>query len=217
MADSETDRVRHVTAHQAATNPSLYLVDIRPRAERKSAVGFIPGSRSLSSEEINANPSMLDAIDPNGTFVFVCATGRRSAVLAESLGARVRSTVATLDGGTVGWGAAGFPLCGIEEAPSSNVPSIPSPSKFGRALLACFAAETAENSLDGRGKQLDPAAVIDAAIKDACAKGMCAECMERALDTVAEHARRSGFPLARIQENVDAFMVAIARLGANPL
>jgi hypothetical protein len=36
--------------------------------------------------------------------------------------------------------------------------------------------------------------------------------MERALEKVAEVARRSGFPLERIRDNVDAFRVAIGRL-----
>ncbi|MBL8685195.1 MAG: rhodanese-like domain-containing protein [Myxococcales bacterium] len=214
MHESNNDRALRVTAQQAATNRSLYLVDIRPMAERVSAVGFIPGSRALSSEAISADPAQLDAIEQPATIVFVCATGRRSAALADALSGRVRATLGTLEGGTVGWGAAGFPLCGVSDPPEENIPSIPSPAKFARALLACFAAETAENSLDGRGGRVDPAAVIESAIKTACPNGVGPACMERALDVVSELARRSGFPLARIRDNVDAFRVAIARLSS---
>jgi rhodanese-related sulfurtransferase len=194
----------------------MYVVDIRPREERYGAIGFVPGSRSVPTEVVLKDvEAFASAFEPDATLVFVCASGRRSAALAEQLAPRMTQSIATLEGGTLGWGAHSLPLCGIHTPQIDQVPMVPSLEKFPRIVLSCFAAETVENALDGRVHgDLDPAAVIEAAFKRECGDEVTPRCLEAALERVAEVARRSGYKLARIQENVDGFRSAIARLAA---
>lgn len=203
-----------VTAREAAEHALWYLVDIRPMEERRGAIGFVPGSRAVATESIVADLAAFSAsFEKNATIVFVCASGRRSAILAEQLAGKVPQTLGTLEGGTLGWTAAGLPTCGIEAPSEDAIPMVPSIDKFPRALLACFAAESIENTLDGRVRdEIDANEVIQRAIAGACNDKVSKRCLEVVLERVSEIARRSGFMLQRVRDNTDAFHAAIARL-----
>lgn len=204
----------HTDATQVAAHPRWYVVDIRPKAERDGALGYIPGSRSVPTEAILADRARFEArFEPDATVVLVCTSGRRSAVLAEQLAPALAPTVATLEGGTLAWAALGLPTCGVR-APESAL-EIASLDRVPRALLACFAAEAVENTLDGRVHDaMDAQFIVRAALERECADALSPGCLEAALERIAETARRSGFKLERIQENIDAFRAAIARLHA---
>lgn len=203
-----------VSSQDAVENPRWYLVDIRPLDERKGSIGYVPGSRAVPTESIVEDlEAFASSVEKSATVVFVCASGRRSAILAEQLAGRVPQTLATLEGGTLGWTAAGLPTCGLEPPATDAIPMVPSIDKFPRALLACFAAESIENTLDGRvSDEIDANEVIQQAIAGACAGKVSARCLEVVLERVSEIARRSGFKLSRIRENTDAFTAAIDRL-----
>ncbi len=203
-----------IDALYAAAHPTLYLVDIRPTAERYSAIGFIPGSRSAPSEQIEADiEAFLARFEEDSTIVLLCASGRRSAVLAEKIAPVARQRIATLQGGTIGWGAFGLPLCGTRTPPPENIPNISLIDKLPRALVACFTAESIENTLDGL-EASEPAAIVQSIVNEHCAKGLTLASLESALEHLGEVARRSGFRLSRVQENMDAFRAVIARLAA---
>lgn len=207
-----SERFLRVTPQQLLTNPTPYLVDIRPLEERHSALGFVPGSRAIPTETITQDLAAFSAaFEPNATVILVCGTGRRSAVLAEQLAGKISQTVGTLEGGTLGWGAEGLPLCGVHTPTPEQVPKLTTLEKFPRLVLSCFAAETVENMLDGRlHGELNPQQVIENAFTNECRNNPTRECLEAALERVAEVARRSGYKLSRIQENIDSFRASLS-------
>jgi rhodanese-related sulfurtransferase len=215
-AMKEQEPFIRASARQAADEHRWYLVDIRPSEERSGAIGFVPGSRHVATETILADVDAFAAsVEKDATVIFVCASGRRSAALAAQLAPRLPQRLGTLEGGTLGWTAAGLPTCGLHPPPPENVPTVPSIEKFPRALLACFAAESIENTLDGRAtSELDANAVIRKVLDSACANGVSTRCLETVLERVAEIARRAGFKLPRIRDNIDSFRAAIAALPA---
>lgn len=84
----------------------LDLVDVRDEHEWSS--GHLPGARSLTIEQLRADPDQ--ALPRRDGIIFVCAKGVRSltaAKLAERLG---YTTVYSLDGGTNAWAQAGHQL-----------------------------------------------------------------------------------------------------------
>jgi rhodanese-related sulfurtransferase len=82
------------------------VVDVRDRDEW--AAGHLPGARSLTLDELRADPDT--ALPRREGLVFVCAKGVRSitaAKLAERLG---YTAIYSLEGGTNAWAKAGRPL-----------------------------------------------------------------------------------------------------------
>ncbi len=107
------------------------------------------------------------------------------------------------------WTGAGLPACGVvpPEEPLAPV----SVQRFPRLLLSCFAAETVENSLDGNehASALDPASTVEAALREPHLQPDSLAAMLRALDRVAEVARRNRFSLQKIAENTDRLRAAL--------
>jgi rhodanese-related sulfurtransferase len=98
-----------ITVQQLAdllSTRDLDVIDVRE--EHDWATGHVPGARSLTLEQLRADP---DATLPQRDgLVFVCAKGVRSlqaAKLAERLG---YTTVYSLEGGTNAWAQAGYQL-----------------------------------------------------------------------------------------------------------
>jgi rhodanese-related sulfurtransferase len=82
------------------------LVDVREESEW--AAGHLPGARSVTLDQLRADPEA--ALPRKDGIVFVCAKGVRSltaAKLAERLG---YTTIYSLDGGTNAWARAGLEL-----------------------------------------------------------------------------------------------------------
>lgn len=92
----------------------LDVIDVRD--PRDWASGHVPGARSVPLDELRGDArSKL----PRDRVLFVCARGMRSqtaATLAEAIGL---TDVASLDGGTLAWAAAGLPL----ESPPEAAPA----------------------------------------------------------------------------------------------
>jgi rhodanese-related sulfurtransferase len=83
---------------------AIQLVDVREPYEREA--GHVAESRHVPLAELTtAAPS----IDPARPVVFVCRVGSRSSMAAWSF-ARAGFDAHNLDGGMVGWVAAGLPL-----------------------------------------------------------------------------------------------------------
>jgi adenylyltransferase/sulfurtransferase len=82
------------------------LVDVRD--EDEWSMGHIPGARSVSLDQLRADPDA--ALPQKDAVVFVCAKGVRSmtaAKLAQRLG---YTTLYSLDGGTNAWARSGGEL-----------------------------------------------------------------------------------------------------------
>jgi len=79
------------------------LVDVREPEEWRS--GHIPGARHVPLGELSSG---MNRAVPNDNVVFVCAKGLRSITAAELAESQGKTTVYSLDGGTVGWASAGF-------------------------------------------------------------------------------------------------------------
>ena len=80
----------------------LVLLDVRNPGE--VATGVIEGSVLIPLAQL---PSRLDELEPSGSIVVVCASGRRSSTAASFLRSRGWQDVSDLIGGFNGWAAAG--------------------------------------------------------------------------------------------------------------
>lgn len=200
-----------------AAAPAVYLVDIRPSSERYSAIGFIPGSRALANAEAIAQDegamrAFFAQFEADATIVLVCASGRRSAALAEQLAPHTAQLVGTLRGGTIGWGACGLPLCGTRTPAQDTIPHVASLEKLPRALLITFAPDALDRTLDGRENE-SPRLAVQRVIEQHSVQGkLTVAGAERAVEHIGELARRAGYRLSHIQESLDAYRAVIAKL-----
>lgn len=201
---------------EVAASPSVYLVDVRPREERYGALGFIPGSRSVPAADIEADIEAFGArFEEDATVVLVCSTGRRSTALAAAIAPLLEQKIVNLAGGTVGWAASGLPLCGTRTPAPDTIPMVASVEKLPRALIACFTAETIENTLDG-APPIEANTVVQQVLAEHCPGGITVHNAEPVIEHLSEVARRQGYQISRIQENIDAFRAAIARIALQP-
>jgi len=87
-----------------ARQTEAQLVDVRTASEY--ATGHVPCAVNIPLEQIEAR---LDDLDPRFPIVLICQSGGR-ARLAAALLEPCRADVTVLDGGTMAWQNAGFPL-----------------------------------------------------------------------------------------------------------
>lgn len=183
--------------------PELLLVDIRPVAERYGGVGFVPGSVSVPWQPDAARwAAAVRAAAGSRTPVLVCLSGSRARTCTQGSG------FPYLDGGVLGWAAAGLPLCGRDEARSSDEPAI-AVEAFPRHMAACFVGELAETALDH--PDLDPLAVLHRCF-DRAAVSFTVPTLEgllRVLDQAALASLALGTPLARVAANLDHMLARL--------
>ena len=113
--------------------------------ERLDVLGFIPGSisaHSLTEEDLSPRDALLGMSQQ--CVVLYCSSGRRSSELLEQLGA---PHVFNLEGGVLGWLAAGLPLCNVTE-PVQDLDILASGADFVQALRSCFVGQAVETILD---------------------------------------------------------------------
>lgn len=201
--------VLHLTPSQLAERRDLALFDVRPLEERYGLTGFLPGSRSAPAEELLLSPYAF--LPQTGGAVLFCLRGHRSQRAAEQLAARGVPGLYTLDGGTLSWGADGFPLCGLREV---SVPDTPAgPERLVRRIVSCFVAESAEATAaheehDGFDPFQMARAVFD---EERGAHELHLAAARRALDRLASLAWRRGHPLDAIARNLDEMGALCAR------
>lgn len=99
----------------------LDIVDVREPSEWQT--GHIPGARLMPLGRVLADPRQ--ALPRDGV-VLVCARGGRSRQAAELADGLGYQQVASLDGGTEAWRAAGLPLDGVA-APPGTAPQADAP------------------------------------------------------------------------------------------
>lgn len=208
-----TSRVPVATPEELFHARSSAIIDVRDREERESALGFIPGSRSFPAAELAVDASPLLEAYPEGMpFVLVCLSGRRSADVASKLMMRGIHRVVNLEGGVLGWHAAGLPVCGVEDVSPELVPRIQSIGDLPRRIVSCFVAEAAEAALDAGVGPLedDPRAIAEALLATARADdGLRPAAVVEALERLGEIARFRGHPMANIARNLDAMRAAL--------
>ena len=116
MVAEAKQAIENLTPEQTAAEMArgdVVLVDIREPAERAES-GAIRGSISAPRGmlEFYADPSSpyhRAEFDPTRRTILYCASGGRSALAAQTLGALGYARVAHLDGGIKGWIASGQP------------------------------------------------------------------------------------------------------------
>jgi sulfur dioxygenase len=91
----------------AAHLAEVEVVDVRARNEFEGELGHVKGSKVVPLDELR---SRIDEISSSRPVVFVCQTGKRSAMAAQILRKAGRSRVANLAGGMVRWRQLGFPV-----------------------------------------------------------------------------------------------------------
>ena len=82
------------------------LVDVRSRAEFEGELGHLEGSKLMPLDEIRTR---MEEIPTTRPVVFICQTGKRSAMAATLLRKAGRVQVANLAGGLVRWRQLGLP------------------------------------------------------------------------------------------------------------
>ena len=99
--------MRSVTVHElnaALTEGPAVVIDVREPHEY--ADGHVPGATPMPLMTV---PQRVDEMPTDRTVYIVCAVGARSAQAAVFLASRGVDAV-NVDGGTVEWVAAGFPI-----------------------------------------------------------------------------------------------------------
>ena len=92
-------------AREKLESGDVELVDVREPGEY--AGGHLPGAKLLP---VNSVPARKDELPQGRPILFVCATGQRSALAAEFAAAFGHKDLFNLEGGTVAWREAGFPI-----------------------------------------------------------------------------------------------------------
>lgn len=185
-----------------ARHPELLLVDLRPAAERRSELGFVPVSLGLplagTEEELRA---LLARERVAEGVVLCCTSGRRSGRLREALAQRFSAPLFSLEGGVFGWEAAGLPLCRVQPASPEGIVDGPG---FRDYLVSCFVAESAEVALDHGVQRPDPLGSLEACFADAGVswERPTLEGLFRVIDRAALAMWRAGGSLAHIATNV---------------
>jgi molybdopterin/thiamine biosynthesis adenylyltransferase/rhodanese-related sulfurtransferase len=95
---------RDARARQAA---GARLIDVRGDGER--ALGMAEGAEGIAREQLEAHPARF-LPDPAADVLLLCQRGMRSRQLAEVLAARGYTNLASVEGGTEAWEAAGLPM-----------------------------------------------------------------------------------------------------------
>ena len=111
-------RIREIApAAFAADHEGAVLIDVREPAEYET--GHIPGAinipRGVLEFQVDAHPAVANVSDPalshkERSVVVVCRTGGRAALSALNLQRLGFTDVRSIEGGIVGWEAAGLPL-----------------------------------------------------------------------------------------------------------
>src|SRR5512139_3272352 len=105
------DRATALEPADFAKRRDLVLVDLRPAAERRSEVGFLPASLSLPHGTWDdAEPTLVElaALDGVSAIALYCTSGRRSREWRAALEERSAIPVWSLEGGVLAWEAAGL-------------------------------------------------------------------------------------------------------------
>ena len=101
--------IRNLTASQARAcqQAGAILIDVRGDGER--ALGMAEGARGIAREDLQADPA-AHLPDPDAAILLICQRGQRSRLAAEFLEAQGYRDLASIDGGTEAWQAAGLPM-----------------------------------------------------------------------------------------------------------
>lgn len=203
-----------ITPPLVVADPSLAILDVRPRPERFGELGFIPGSRWFPEERLRERPFLLtDDVAPDRGVVLACLTGRRSAALVPFVRALGYPRTYNLEGGLLAW-ASSLPLCGRGRAPAT-APGTQSVDEIMRELSSCFVAESVENILSrGLDEHFDPREVVRDIEMVVFARHPepDRDALVEVVERLGELARARGHSLETIAVNVNRFLDMIDRV-----
>jgi rhodanese-related sulfurtransferase len=91
-------------AHQLSRQ-GVTVIDVREPHEYKA--GHIPGAQNLPLGKVD---SWADTLDPDGTYVVICRSGKRSAKATEALKAKGFKNLRNVTGGMLDWEAQKLPV-----------------------------------------------------------------------------------------------------------
>lgn len=200
---------RVVTPAEAEQNRELVLVDIRPPAERRSELGYLPGSLSIfvgADEGADAAVARLRARTDGAPIALHCTSGRRSLAASLLVGLAYGAPVYQLEGGVLGWAGDGLPRAFFAPESGARDPSIsqPLPASLQRALVSCFVGEVAEATIGTTRDGLDPLALLQRcfARESVPWPGATPEQLDRVLERLAMSARALGVPSGSMAANL---------------
>lgn len=211
MSEESGSELDGTDATTLADDRATLLVDIRPAEERRTELGYIPGSYSLPfAGDAERDADTLKSFNKERAAVaLICVSGRRSGEALAALAPHYPLPVTHLDRGILGWGEAGLPLCGVtpveQEAGSLD--------EMKRMLRSCFVAEAVETSLDVDA-EVDPMEALTQCLQaeEVDLEDASSEDLYRVIDRMALVSRSIGAPLGKIAENVDRMTVMLDQL-----
>lgn len=190
-----------ISARDAANHRELRLVDIRPRFERWSGIGVIPGSvspRDGLDAEVQAH------LQSDVPVVLCCMSGRRSLAEAERL---AEGSVFSLAGGMLAWQADGLPAVATAGDFNPIVSSHAVPPELAslrRALMSCFVAEVVETAAGA----IDPLPLLEEcfALVGVRAEEATVGDLVGVVEWAAARSRELGNDYDRIAGNMQSFL-----------
>lgn len=147
-----------MTIEAASQRRDICLIDIRPWEERRE-LGSLPGAIGVHTQ--NNREAALDTLvrGCQSNPLLYCTSGHRSGEMIET---RFKGTSAlSLDGGSLGWRAAGLPACDFPEECNADVGDA---DQFIMAMRSCFVGQTVETVLDF-GLETDPLELFESCVK----------------------------------------------------
>jgi rhodanese-related sulfurtransferase len=97
----------HALIETRGDDPSFVILDVRTRDEY--VAGHIEGAINLDYYDPSF-AAAVGALDPGDTYLVYCRSGVRSAAAIDIMVKKGFSDLYNLEGGTVAWTAAGYPL-----------------------------------------------------------------------------------------------------------
>lgn len=186
--------------------------DVRPREERCSLPGYIPGSRSVPLSLADAMALPWGAIAQTSPYVvLVCLSGRRSGEICRELRATGQHCALQLGGGVLEWQASGLALCVPNVVEPEEWATVTSLGELRRAVSAWFLAEAVLLHEANNEGFVSPHLLVEHVL----AAPEALSSFERAmttLDLLAENARRLAHPTDRLAANLSACRSTLERL-----
>ena len=209
------------TPEQILGAPHRLVIDIRPLDERIGELGFLPGSLSIPMPSVERGLAQLSDSKLVGEEpVLYCASGNRSGRMLAQIEREFGRPVHHLEGGMLGWQAAGLPTAYADPAVlDEHDLAVTEPLLFRRLLMSCFVAEATEVVPDDEELIVasDPLTVLRRCFEVSGTDWD--ETDPSRLFAVVDHAsavfRRLGGPIERIAYNVSRMYAVLVRLGAS--
>jgi rhodanese-related sulfurtransferase len=198
-----------LSPQQVCDDRTIRLIDIRSADERYALSVSIPGSRFIAPDVLFESGG-LPEYPATCKLCIVCLSGHRSCNIAQEVQATGFAEVHSMQGGLLGWKAAGLPTS-IELPLSDRLIDV---AELDAQVRSCFVSEAVENALDRDfSGEFDPRAMLeDLKLRGGFDSEMTRRQASDFLDALAEMARTLGHDMQRVAANLTKLRYMLARI-----